>query len=554
MRYVLIILILALPQSGFACGGLFCNADTPVNQSAERILFSRSDTGLEMHVRITYQGPPTEFGWLLPVPLDVDYGLSADQVFTALDSMYSTRFILRTEVDPGCQQNRTPSGGFAVSGAAGGGDGGVSDESEPDVAVLSREAVGPYDLALLQPATIQDLRRWLDDNGYQIPETADATLTPYITPNTAFIALKLLPTAGSGDVQPLRLSFSGDTPAIPIVPTSVAADPDMGIIVHLLGDSRGVSTNYRHVTINEATIDWAGGGQNYSDVVSQAVDEAGGRAFVTDFAGGHGNRIELSIIADETLAAIGELGQGNADGVQTWMNIESLLLSQIGRNDSDIRRIAQAVVTVPEGIDINDFLRRPRGFAGHPSAHEISVDIEALVEKITFEVNEPRAMIMASFERNPYLTRLYSTMSAEEMTEDPQFGWNRDLPEISNVRNAVRRVRCFMGMPDWENAIIETDSGLRFRQESGSNPNIILRQAGETVRGFELPAAHIIEEQMPAGQPRLVTDNTAQIDAKIGINGGAGCACDASGSGSEGLAYLLLLFIPAGLRRRRLKK
>ena len=32
-------------------------------------------------------------------------------------------------------------------------------------------------------------------------------------------------------------------------------------------------------------IDWVGGGQNYADVVSQAVDEAGGQAFVTDFAG-----------------------------------------------------------------------------------------------------------------------------------------------------------------------------------------------------------------------------------------------------------------------------
>jgi len=550
MRYALFILVLLLPQLGFACGGLFCNATTPVNQSAERILFARSDTGIEMHVRITYQGPPTEFGWLLPVPLDVDYGLSADQIFTALDSLYSARFVLRTEIDPDCQQRQAfdEEGVFAAGGAA---DAGVAPNSEPDVAVLSREAVGPYDLALLQPATIEDLRRWLDDNGYQIPDTADATLIPYITPNTAFIALKLLPTAGSGDVQPLRLSFAGDTPAIPIVPTSVAAEPDMGIIVHLLGDSRGVSTNYRHVTINEATIDWASSGRNYTDVVSQAVDEAGGRAFVTDFAGQHESRIRLSIVDDEILSTIGNLGQGNADGLTTWMNIEELLLSELGQNDTDFRRIAQAVISVPESIEINDFLRRPRNFRNHPDVHEISVDIEALVEKITFEVNEPRSMIMASFERNPYLTRLYSTMSGEEMNMDPQFGWNRDLPDVDNVRRAVRHVRCFMGMPDWENAIIETESGLVFRQQDGENPNVIRRQEGETVRGLDLPAAEIIEEQMPAGQPRLVTDNRPEIMAKVTPSGGTGCACDASGSGSQGLGYLLLLLIPVLFRRRQ---
>ena len=88
------------------------------------------------------------------------------------------------------------------------------------------------------------------------------------------------------------------------------------------------------------------------------------------------------------------------------------------------------------------------------------------------------------------------------MTLDPVFGWNRDLPQQSNVRNAVRRVRCtFDGRPDWDNAIIETESGIRFAERDNENPNIIRRQAGETVRGFDLPAAATIEMQMPAGKP-----------------------------------------------------
>ena len=100
---------------------------------------------------------------------------------------------------------------------------------------------------------------------------------------------------------------------------------------------------------------------------------------------------------------------------------------------------------------------------GTPEAQLIDVDVEALIERIDLEINDTRESIAALFQRNPYLTRLYSTMSPEEMTLDPVFGWNRDLAEQSNIRTAVRRVRCtFDGRPDWDNATIETESGVRF--------------------------------------------------------------------------------------------
>ncbi|MEZ4436479.1 MAG: DUF2330 domain-containing protein [bacterium] len=170
----------------------------------------------------------------------------------------------------------SPTAAFAAPDAGAGGGG---------VQVLSREAVGPFDIATLLPETVDDLRAWLDDNGYQIPPETDATLQPYVARGLAFVAVKLLPDRESGDISPLRLSFSAQRPAIPIVPTSVAANPDMGIIVHVLGEHRAIPVNYRHVVINETAIDWQSGGQNYPDVVSQAADEADGQAFATDYAG-----------------------------------------------------------------------------------------------------------------------------------------------------------------------------------------------------------------------------------------------------------------------------
>ena len=45
-------------------------------------------------------------------------------------------------------------------------------------------------------------------------------------------------------------------------------------------------------------------------------------------------------------------------------------------------------------------------------------------------------------ESRPYLTRLYTTMSADEMTIDPVFEFNPDLPDVSNQHVATRYVRC----------------------------------------------------------------------------------------------------------------
>ena len=361
--------------------------------------------------------------------------------------------------------------------------------------------------------------------------------------------MKLLPNAGSGDVQPLRLRFSGGIPSIPIVPTSVAADPDMGIIVHLLGDARAVATNYLHVEINEVAIDWVGGGQNYADVVSQAVDEAGGQAFVTDFAGPHQDRVQLPRVDEETLQALSALRERGLNGINLGFEVESILLRGIGRNDSDIRRIANSVVALPENIPANEFLQCPRCFESEESASDIVVDLDALIEKIDEQINEPREALQGLFARNPYLTRLYSTMSPQEMTLDPTFGWNRDLPEYSNIRNAVRYVKCIGGRPDFDGAIIETESGVRFRTGGDLESNVIRRQAGETVRGMNIPAAQVIEEQMPAGQSRVLTDNTETIKEQFAPAESTGCDCDASGSDSTPFTLLFGVLLLWPLRR-----
>src|SRR5262249_21374216 len=86
--------------------------------------------------------------------------------------------------------------------------------------------------------------------------------------------------------QPVVVKYASDLPMIPITLTSVAAQPDMGIQVWLLGAGRAIPRNYAHTILDDAQIDWFNGARNYTDVVVRATREAAGRhTFVTEYAG-----------------------------------------------------------------------------------------------------------------------------------------------------------------------------------------------------------------------------------------------------------------------------
>ncbi len=471
------------PAPALACGGFFCNADVPVSQSAERIVFARAGGQVHMHVQINYEGPPTEFGWLLPAPPDVVTEISSAALFGALDRLYGPRFNLNYTYDDGCapqfdyDTNALP----APLPRAEGGEGGVQ--------VLSREAIGPYDRALLLPDSVQALRDWLDLNGFQIPTDIDAKLQPYVELRLAFVAIKLLPGSDSGDIVPLSLKFAGDRPSIPLIPTAVAATPDMGVIVHVLDQRRAVPVNYRHVRINEAAIDWVGGGANYASVVSAAVDQAGGRAFTTDYAGPVGEQLGsvLTPCGEDVLAAVG-----------ASTSLFELMSHFSDRTNPDLHRVMANVAQVPADLDPAIFFRCVECY----SQADQEVDGAAVAEALRREINEVYAQINALIAAAPYMTRLYSTLSADEMTADPIFSVNPDLEDVSNVHTAEARVSCDAQGNTTSTRLTLADGRTLLIEELTP----VVRQGGETVRGADVPAAATVEQMFEAGQPEVQTE------------------------------------------------
>jgi hypothetical protein len=183
--------------------------------------------------------------------------------------------------------------------------------------------------------------------------------------------------------------------------------------------------------------------------------------------------------------------------------------------------------------DLSSFLsaeyraRNPQQFTGWELAFDSGATAAQLFEKVVKPTREASAL----FDRFPTLTRLYTTLSPEDMTRDPVFSYNPGLPEVSRDHTATLRLECGLiaGNSATAAATLTTEQGWTFHLE---NQNV--------TRDLTLgPAALRIETLREEGAPEVLTDNAALVGQRVG-------GCSAVGADVVLLAAAGLL-----LRRRR---
>ena len=103
------------------------------------------------------------------------------------------------------------------------------------VIVEASGSVGPFDFELISvdDATADKAQAaidWLDANGYDLG-IGDEVLRPYLEADQKLLCVRLTKGNDAGSVRPLMVTYAGTNPAVPIRPTAVAANDDMGILV-----------------------------------------------------------------------------------------------------------------------------------------------------------------------------------------------------------------------------------------------------------------------------------------------------------------------------------
>ncbi|MEM7676845.1 MAG: DUF2330 domain-containing protein, partial [Myxococcota bacterium] len=408
-------LVTTYSNSAHACG-CFAPPDpsVPVVQAGERILFSHEDGKITAHIQIQYQGEANEFGWLLPLPSRPQLKLGVEELFAQLINTTQPKYRLVRQADGTC-------GGIPVFAGGESSPPGrdFSDEDDGSGVVEIQGSIGPFDFAVLRADEAKPMFDWLVENSYVIPTGTQDVVGPYINPGAFFLALKLRKGNDAGDIQPVVVEYESDLPMIPIVLTSVAAAPDMGIQVWVLGESRAIPRNYRHTVLNEEYIDWFTAGSNYNDVIIKATNEAdNGQSFVTEYAGTSevmqkqlnwdgrfGDRAALAATTDAG-AYVSRLRQ---DGF-LW---SSGLVAQLRRNFPMPDRLRDDGVTEDDYYQSLDFYlnryreRNPEVFEGV----DLSFDPAALTDELWARIVEPTLEAGALFDRFSKLTRLYTTLS-----------------------------------------------------------------------------------------------------------------------------------------------
>src|SRR5262245_1282350 len=107
-----------------ACGGCF-HEPPPPSQTAsditdERMLLSVSTKQTTLYDQIRYSGNPSSFAWVLPIHGNVDVGLSADVLFSSVDTLTATTINAPPSSCPPPPNCNSSSGGAAFAPSAAG--------------------------------------------------------------------------------------------------------------------------------------------------------------------------------------------------------------------------------------------------------------------------------------------------------------------------------------------------------------------------------------------------------------------------------------------------
>lgn len=445
------------PSEARACGGFFCSS-SPIDQAGETIVYGLEDDGtLTMSVQIRYRGDDDDFAWILPVPAPPEISLGSDALFTELTRVTQPVFVTDYETRGTCREHPrcvyesgcgTASDGcgygdfepdpyvydgpYVDAGASSSIDAGASDAGPrgDGVTVFSQGPVGPYETAVLGAATAAEVLAWLTEHGYDIPASSEPLLESYARGGQVFVALRLSSNADTRMLQPIVMRMPTAEACLPIRLTAIATVPDMPITAFFLGQERVTPWNYSSAVVDANDLGLWQGGRTWASEASRAVDALGGQAFVTDYAGPT-PALSLELAAVDDLAAESD---------------PALYLQALAdrgyRGEARLLELLERYLEPPMGTAPVDYYNCLAIGSLSECGEPTSFDPSGLTAAIELQITAPRRDAHALVHRHNYLTRLYTTLSAEEMTIDPVFVPDAGLGNYSNVHRATLVIEC----------------------------------------------------------------------------------------------------------------
>jgi hypothetical protein len=166
---------------------IYVGDQSPIVRAGLQKTYVFHKDGVETFViRPGYKGKVDNFGMLIPFPNPPELRKVADNIFE-----HVANAIDPPEVVVDLRIRRRMAFGEAMDAAA---PAMVADKklkvAKNEVAVLKEEAVGMYEVAVLEAGSAQALKKWMDKNGYKYPDGMDKVTGEYVDIGWCFVAVK----------------------------------------------------------------------------------------------------------------------------------------------------------------------------------------------------------------------------------------------------------------------------------------------------------------------------------------------------------------------------
>ncbi len=251
--------LMALPPTPAAafCGFYVGGADAELFNNATQVALMREGTRTVLSMANNYQGPPSDFAMVVPVPVILqkeNVKTLPQGLFKKLDQLTAPRLVEYWEQDP-CyvpppmQYVPVPSMPMAAPAPAGGAPASLG------VKIEAQFAVGEYEVVILSAENSMGLDTWLRQEKYNIPRGAEPVLKPYVQAGMKFFVAKvnIAKVKKEGNrtmLSPLRFHYDSEKFELPVRLGLLNSSGKQDLLIHILARGKRYEVaNYRNVTI-----------------------------------------------------------------------------------------------------------------------------------------------------------------------------------------------------------------------------------------------------------------------------------------------------------------
>ena len=254
----LVALILAAPRDARAfCGFYVGKADGALVNHASQVVIAHHDDKTVISLMNDYQGEPSEFALVVPVPVVLQQGqvhIGDRELFQKIDAYSSPRLVEYYDPDPCMIMRPMAMAGLARMEAAPSAPPSNAEAKALGVTVEAEYTVGEYDIVILSAKESSGLETWLQQSGYKIPLGADKALEPYIRSDMKFFVAKVNIAehnrTGLTYLRPLQFAFDSPKFMLPIRLGMINSQGPQDLVIYMLTENGRVeTTNYRTVKL-----------------------------------------------------------------------------------------------------------------------------------------------------------------------------------------------------------------------------------------------------------------------------------------------------------------